>query len=166
MSTGQSRTARPAESWKLDQESLERWGAELGRAAIEADAFVCLSGPLGAGKSTLVRAACRGVGVVGSVPSPTFTLVNRHETPDGRLLWHADLYRLDSPAELIDAGWPELLEGDGAVFVEWAERAGDWLPADRWDVALEFTSQPEIRRVSIRSAGGASRPPRLPEDPC
>jgi tRNA threonylcarbamoyladenosine biosynthesis protein TsaE len=166
VSPERAKTARARSSRELDQQSLERWGAELGRAAVEAEAFVCLHGPLGAGKSTLVRAACRAVGVTGSVPSPTFTLVICHETSDGRPVWHADLYRLEAPALLVDAGWPELLEAEGAVFVEWAERAGDWLPADRWEVELEFTKQPETRRVSIRTAGAASPPPSPPEVPC
>jgi tRNA threonylcarbamoyladenosine biosynthesis protein TsaE len=151
---------------ELDEPSLQSWGGELGRAAIEADSFVCLYGPLGAGKSTVVRAACRGVGVAGAIPSPTFTLLIRHETPDGRSVWHADLYRLDSPGLLVDAGWPELLEAEGPVFVEWAERAASWLPADRWDVELEFTMQPETRRVSIRAVGEAPPPPWPPEEPC
>ena len=151
---------------ELDQQSLECWGAELGCAAVEGRVFVCLYGPLGAGKSTVVRAACRGAGVTGPIPSPTFTLLNRHETPAGQPVWHADLYRLDQPELLVDAGWPELLEAEGAVFVEWAERAAEWLPADRWDVALEFTEQPATRRVSIRSIGAAPPPPGLPDVPC
>lgn len=150
----------------LDQQALERWGAELGRAAIEGCVFVCLYGPLGAGKSTVVRAACRGAGVTGPIPSPTFTLLNRHETPAGHPVWHADLYRLNEPGLLVNAGWPELLEADGAVFVEWAERAAEWLPADRWDVELEFTDQPATRRVSIRSMGAAPLPPFPPVVPC
>lgn len=166
MSPERANTAPTGTSREFDQQSLERWGAELGRAAIEAKAFVCLYGPLGAGKSTLVRAACRGVGVAGSVPSPTFTLVIRHESSDGRPVWHADLYRLETSALLVDAGWPELLEGEETVFVEWADRAGDWLPADRWDIELGFTQQPETRRVSIRSAGAAPPPPCPPKVPC
>jgi tRNA threonylcarbamoyl adenosine modification protein YjeE len=100
------------------------------------------------------------------VPSPTFTLVNRHETPAGQTVWHADLYRLDHPELLVDAGWPELLEADGAVFVEWAERAAKWLPADRWDVSLEFTAQPATRGVTVRSVGAAPPLPELPGVPC
>lgn len=150
----------------LDQPSLERWGALLGRAAVESEAFVCLSGPLGAGKSTLVRAACRGAGIEGAVPSPTFTILNRHQTSDDLRIWHADLYRLESPDLLVDAGWPELLEAEGAVFVEWAERAGEWLPSARWEVSLEFADRPDTRRVSIRSVGAVSMPPVPGEDTC
>ena len=153
-------------SCELAQPALEAWAAELGRAAVAREAFVCLYGPLGAGKSTVVRAACRGAGVEGPIPSPTFTLVNRHTTASGRPAWHADLYRLESPALLVDAGWPELLEGEGAVFVEWADRAGDWLPPDRWEVELSFTDRPDVRAVTVRSVGDVETPPVPVEDPC
>ncbi|MDT8436068.1 MAG: tRNA (adenosine(37)-N6)-threonylcarbamoyltransferase complex ATPase subunit type 1 TsaE [Gemmatimonadota bacterium] len=143
----------------LDEPSLAAWAGELGRAAVRHGAFVCLHGPLGAGKSTVVRAACRGAGVKGVVPSPTFTLVTRHRTPDGTEIQHADLYRIESPALLTEAGWPELLESAGAVFVEWAERAGPHLPAERWEVHLSFAAEPDRRRVEVRRAGGA---PPLP----
>lgn len=148
----------------LAEPALRAWGAELGRAAQAGEVFVALYGELGAGKSTLVRAACRALGVTGSVPSPTFTLVNVHAGTEGPVR-HADLYRLDAPVgsrTLIDAGWPELLEAEGPVFVEWAERAADWLPADRWDVELRHVEDPALRAVSIERRGGAPAPPALP----
>ncbi|MFW6040013.1 MAG: tRNA (adenosine(37)-N6)-threonylcarbamoyltransferase complex ATPase subunit type 1 TsaE [Gemmatimonadota bacterium] len=146
----------------LREPELRRWGADLGRAAQLHAVFVALYGELGAGKSTLVRAACRSLGVAGHVPSPTFTLVNLHEGEEGPI-HHVDLYRLEPPVEsrtLVDAGWPEVLEADGPVFVEWADRAGDWLPADRWDVRLRRASDPEVREVSIEERGAAPRAPR------
>lgn len=151
---------------ELEEAALKAWAAEVGRAASRRGRFVCLYGPLGAGKSTFVRAACRAAGVEGSIPSPTFTLVNRHRTATGATIWHADLYRLDSPDLLLDVGWPGLLDGDGTVFVEWAERAGDWLPADRWEVRLRFTGTPDRRRVEIRSLGECELPPEPQVEPC
>ncbi len=150
----------------LDESSLEAWAAEVGRAAIRTGRFVCLSGPLGAGKSTFVRAACRAAGVEGPIPSPTFTLVNRHRTTSGDEIWHADLYRLESPELLVDVGWPELVDSDTAVFVEWAERAEDWLPADRWEVRLDFAERPDQRRVEIRHSGECEPPPAPRVDSC
>lgn len=145
----------------LTEPELCAWGAELGRSA-QADAvFVALYGELGAGKSTLVRAACRSLGVAGHVPSPTFTLVNLHEGEEGPI-HHVDLYRLEPPVDartLIDAGWPEVLEAEGPVFVEWADRAGDWLPADRWDVRLRRVADPGRREVSIEKRGAVAPPP-------
>ncbi|HSM08038.1 MAG TPA: tRNA (adenosine(37)-N6)-threonylcarbamoyltransferase complex ATPase subunit type 1 TsaE [Gemmatimonadota bacterium] len=146
----------------LNESELRGWGAELGRAAGADAVFVALYGELGAGKSTLVRAACRSLGVAGQVPSPTFTLVNLHEGEEGPI-HHVDLYRLEPPVEprtLIDAGWPEVLEADGPVFVEWADRAGDWLPPDRWDVRLRRATDPKIREVSIEERGAVPRAPR------
>lgn len=147
---------------RLREPELRSWGADLGRAAQVDAVFVALYGELGAGKSTLVRAACRSLGVAGHVPSPTFTLVNLHEGEEGPI-HHVDLYRLEPPVEprtLVDAGWPEVLEADGPVFVEWADRAGDWLPPDRWDVRLRRATDPEVREVSIEERGAAPRAPR------
>lgn len=157
-------TAVDARPVALREPELRAWARELGRDAGAGGVFVALYGELGAGKSTLVRAACRALGVGGTVPSPTFTLVNLHEGTLGPVR-HADLYRLDPPVDgrtLVDAGWPELLEAEGPVFVEWAERAGDWLPADRWDVRLRRVADADIREVDVARRGGAPPPPWPP----
>jgi tRNA threonylcarbamoyladenosine biosynthesis protein TsaE len=146
----------------LTESELRAWGAVLGRSAQADGVFVALYGELGSGKSTLVRAACRALGVMGHVPSPTFTLVNLHEGEEGPI-HHVDLYRLEPPVDsrtLIDAGWPEVLEADGPVFVEWADRAEDWLPADRWDVRLRRAADPSLREASAEARGAA--PPAPP----
>ncbi|RME95845.1 MAG: tRNA (adenosine(37)-N6)-threonylcarbamoyltransferase complex ATPase subunit type 1 TsaE [Verrucomicrobia bacterium] len=94
-----------------------RWGEEAVRGMVFA-----LTGDLGAGKTQLVRGLAAGLGSPARVSSPTFVLV--HEYGGGRLpLFHLDLYRLSSPAEVIDAGLAEyLLDPDGVTVVEWAER--------------------------------------------
>ena len=154
---------------RLCEAQLVTWGETLGRAADSGAVFVALYGELGAGKSTLARAACRGLGIAGTIPSPTFTLINVHRT-NGGVLHHADLYRIDPDlgeralqAVLVDAGWPGLLESDDPVFVEWADRAAGWLPADRWDIWLAFSPDPSTRDVSIVRRGTAPPPP---EPPC
>lgn len=138
---------------------LEAWGRELGRMALEAGVFVCLYGDLGAGKSTLARAACRGAGVEGAIPSPTFTLVNLYVGAGGAPVRHADLYRIEDPKELTDMGWQDLVECEEVVFVEWADRAAGHLPEDRWDVRLDFPGDPSRRRVTGAARGSA---PPLP----
>ena len=84
----------------------------------------------------------------------------------GDVIWHADLYRLESPELLVDVGWPELVDSDNVVFVEWAERAENWLPADRWEVRLDFADRPDERRVEIRHSGECEPPPAPMVDPC
>jgi tRNA threonylcarbamoyladenosine biosynthesis protein TsaE len=102
----------PAETEALG----ERWG----RAA-QAGLVLALSGDLGAGKTQLVKGLARGLGVAVRVHSPTFTLVN--EYAGGRLrLFHLDLYRLETPAQLRSAGVEEYLQPDGVAVIEWAER--------------------------------------------
>lgn len=147
----------------LDEDELTGWGRALGRALTEPGegpgAFVALFGPLGAGKTTLVRAACRGAGVEGKVRSPTFTLHNHHRPRGRRPVHHVDLYRLDGPEQLDDLGWEELLDAEGVVFVEWAERAGDRLPRERWEVRLAMADAPDRRIVEAVRRGAA---PELP----
>lgn len=148
--------------WRLDEESLRAWGRRLGAAAARDRVFVALLGPLGAGKSTLARAAARGAGVVGAVPSPTYTLVNEHPLPaddGGATFFHVDLYRLSDGRALDEIGWDRLLAAHGPVFVEWADRAGGALPADRWEVRLGIPPDRSLRRVELRREGEAPAPP-------
>jgi len=106
---------------------------------------VALWGGLGAGKTTLARDILRALGVTENVPSPTFTLVQGYETPRLNLA-HFDLYRLMQPRELEELGFREALE-DGAVLVEWPERAPDYLPDDTLHLRLSLDG--ETRRVKI-----------------
>ena len=103
----------------------EALGESWGRAA-QAGLVLALSGDLGAGKTQLVKGLARGLGVAVRVHSPTFTLVN--EYAGGRLrLFHLDLYRLETPAQLRSAGVEEYLQPDGVAVIEWAERLGEEL---------------------------------------
>ena len=106
----------------------EALGEKFGRAA-ERGLVIGLRGELGAGKTQFVRGLARGLGIAGRVHSPTFTLVN--EYGGGRLkLFHLDLYRLETLAQILSAGIEEFLQPDGVAVIEWAERleAGSWKP--------------------------------------
>jgi tRNA threonylcarbamoyladenosine biosynthesis protein TsaE len=95
----------------------ERWGREIRPRTV-----LGLSGDLGAGKTQFVIGLARGLGIETRVQSPTFALVN--EYPGGRLrLTHLDLYRLETPAQIVAAGLEEyFLDPTGVVVVEWCER--------------------------------------------
>lgn len=95
-------------------------GEEWGRAA-QRGLVIGLTGGLGAGKTQLVKGIARGLGVTTRIHSPTFTLVN--EYGGGRMkLFHLDVYRLDSQAQILGAGLEEFLQPDGVTVIEWAER--------------------------------------------
>jgi tRNA threonylcarbamoyladenosine biosynthesis protein TsaE len=122
-------------------------GEQFGRAA-RRGWVIALSGDLGAGKTQFVKGLARGLGCAGRVHSPTFTLVNEYE--GGRLrLFHLDLYRLETPEQILSAGIEEFLSPDGVAVVEWAERIADCrLPiADFKTVKIEIISETERRII-------------------
>jgi tRNA threonylcarbamoyl adenosine modification protein YjeE len=114
-------------------------------------------------RAPLARAIARGAGVEGAMPSPTFNLLFRYPARDGGEVAHLDLYRLRDPEELWELGWEELGQGAEIVMVEWPERAGEHLPADRWDIHL-LAPEPgsSLRMVQIHRVGA---PPHLPGFP-
>jgi len=145
----------PAETESLG----ERWGRAMKHGRV-----IGLSGDLGAGKTQLVKGIARGLGVAVRVHSPTFTLVN--EYGGGRLrLFHLDLYRLETPGQIISAGLEEFLQPDGVAVIEWAERlfanehpisniqhpTSNWQPNVRW-VKIEIVGDTE-RRIDYDDLG-------------
>ena len=89
---------------------------------------VCLEGDLGAGKTTFTQGLAAALGVPGRVTSPTFCIVQEHQSPDV-LLVHMDLYRLHGEDDVLAIGWEDYLAAGAIIVVEWPERAGDELPA-------------------------------------
>jgi tRNA threonylcarbamoyladenosine biosynthesis protein TsaE len=117
-----------------DEAATARLGEAIARL-LRAGETVCLSGPLGAGKSTLARALIRALTTAEEdVPSPTFTLVQFYDGARLKIA-HFDLYRLSSPDEAYEIGLDEALD-DGAALIEWPERLEGRLPADRLDVEI------------------------------
>lgn len=145
----------------LTEAELRDWGERFGRQ-LRAPAVVTLAGDLGAGKTTLVQAICRGLGVTGDVTSPTFALVHEYEGR-GATVYHLDLYRLQRESELEALGWDDILAADGVVLVEWPERAAGLIPRDHIPIRLEHLPDDSTRRalyagghVGAQSFGGDS----------
>jgi len=136
--------------FRLDHEAdTQRLGAALA-GELRAHEAICLSGPLGAGKSSLARGLIRALaGADTEAPSPTFTLVQTYATPRFPLA-HFDLYRLARPEEALELGLDDALD-EGAAVIEWAEKLGHHLPANRLDV--ELTIQGAARRARLRPRG-------------
>jgi len=131
-----------------DQAATEALGARIA-AGIGPGDTVALEGDLGAGKTTLARAILRALGVTGAVPSPTFTLVQHYET--ARLpVSHYDLYRIEQAEELDELGLEEAL-ANGALLIEWPERAGNRLPPDALQVSLAMDRQQRV--ATLRGPG-------------
>ena len=129
----------------LGAADTEALGALLARA-LQAGDVVCLWGSLGAGKTTLARGLIRALmGPGQEAPSPTFTLVQTYDAPDFPLS-HLDLYRLSDPEEVRELGLDEALE-DGAAVIEWPERLGPRLPADRLDIRLRIEAEGRVAEV-------------------
>ncbi len=146
----------------VTEAELVRWGTRIGREIL-GPVFLGLRGPLGAGKSVLARAVARGAGVEGPLPSPTFNLVFRYESRRLIPVVHIDLYRVADLSELGELGWEDLGADGELVLVEWAERAGDRLPHDRWEIELGVPeNDPLLRVVSVNRFGS---PPHLPGFP-
>lgn len=110
---------------------------------------VALEGELGSGKTAMVQGLAKGLGLnPKEVRSPTFAIVQEHR--GGRVpLCHADLYRL-APAETVQLGLEEYWssEGEWIVAIEWAERAGKWIPANRLDIEFQIVSRHQ-RKISF-----------------
>lgn len=137
-----------------DLAATEALAATFAACAHRGEALL-LSGPLGVGKTAFARAFVRAwLGdPAAEVPSPTFTLVQPYEGPRGTV-WHIDLYRLGDPGELLELGIEQAL-AETVLLVEWPDRLGSWLPADRLDLtfALWQTGDEETRSVRLEGHG-------------
>ncbi|QJE74297.1 tRNA (adenosine(37)-N6)-threonylcarbamoyltransferase complex ATPase subunit type 1 TsaE [Aerophototrophica crusticola] len=114
--------------------------------------MVALRGDLGAGKTAFARALVRFLSgdPEEEVPSPTFTLVQTYALPSLEL-WHFDLYRLTAPEEVMELGWEEV-RAEACALVEWPDRLGSLLPADRLDITLRTTG-PTSRVAELAGFG-------------
>ncbi len=141
------------ESFQSTSEQQTRDAARSLAPLLRRGDVVALYGELGAGKTQFVKGLCDGFHVHDAVTSPTFVILNRYSGIDGEnkeiLLFHFDLYRVQSAEEIYDLGYEEFLFGSGICVVEWAERLGSLLPPRRYDVKILFEKSADERRISI-----------------
>lgn len=132
---------------KLSEKELRAWGEELGRAALP-PLLITLTGELGVGKTTLAQSICRGYGVVEEVTSPTYALVHQYSAPKSAV-FHVDLYRIESPDQLTNIGWDEIVAARSLILVEWPERADARLPEDHLPIDLDYMPDDPTRRILL-----------------
>lgn len=118
----------------MDAEATARLGRALAELLRPND-VVTLSGPLSAGKTTLVRGLLEALGHKGEVPSPSFAIVQPYEALS-LPVWHVDLYRIEGPDEIEELGLDDV-RGDGVLIVEWPEHAGRELWPEALALSLE-----------------------------
>ena len=133
-------------------EAMEKLGADLAQR-FQAGLVIFLHGPLGAGKTTLVRGMLRGLGHPGATKSPTYTLVEPYRLA-GMEVYHFDLYRLRDPEELEFIGLRDYLEGGGVCLVEWAERGAGRLPPPDIEISIGQAGAGRMVRLQAHSEPG------------
>ena len=133
----------------VGEEAMMGFGARLA-AVTGAVGVIFLEGDLGAGKTTLSRGLIRGLGHVGAVKSPTFTLVEPYEMGTLRA-YHFDLYRLVDPEELEYLGIRDYLEEDALCLIEWPERGAGFLPKP--DLTITIRPQAQGRSLLLSPQG-------------
>ncbi len=146
-----------------DEAATARLAESLAARARKGDVFA-LFGALGSGKTAFARAFINALPAPGAtvpvsglaatpeeVPSPTFTLLQTYERAPAPV-WHFDLYRLVRPDEVYELGFEDAL-GEGIVLIEWPERLGPLLPAERLELRFDFAECAEARRVTLTGTG-------------
>jgi len=133
-----------------DEAAAHALGAALAAVAQPGD-VIALSGPLGAGKTSIARGVLAALGLAGEAPSPSFAIVQPYDPPEVRLsVLHVDLYRIEDWQEALELGLDEA--DDALLLVEWPERLGD----DHWPDALWL-------RLAFDEAGGRRLTARVPD---
>ncbi len=130
---------------------LGRWLASL----LKPGMVIFLKGDLGAGKTTLVRAVLRALGVMGPVKSPTYTLLEFYVT--SRLnLYHFDFYRFNNPKEWLEAGFRDYFSTHTICLVEWPEKAGDLLPSPDLTISIDFAGEGRTLKLAAETTKGGA----------
>jgi tRNA threonylcarbamoyladenosine biosynthesis protein TsaE len=111
---------------------------------------ILFHGEMGVGKTTLIKALAKTLGVKDATSSPTFSLVNEYQTSENRLLYHFDVYRLKNESEAYDMGIEDYLYSGNWCFIEWAEKIPNLIPEQHSVIELKLAADGK-REVLLRS---------------
>lgn len=108
--------------------------------------IILFNGPMGAGKTTFIKALVQNLGVTDVANSPTFSIVNEYETKNKETVYHFDLYRLKDEEEAYDFGIDEYLNSDNWCFIEWPEKTPNLIPDEHHTITFELIDE-KTRKV-------------------
>lgn len=128
----------------------EKVGYTLGKL-LSGGEVLCMTGDLGAGKTTMTQSIAKGLEVEDYVTSPTFTIINEYK---GRFsLYHFDVYRINDVDEMYDLGYEEYFYSDGVSIIEWADIIEEILPKERLNIEINKKDNNESREIIISGSG-------------
>jgi len=128
----------------------ERLGYTLGKLLTGGE-VICMTGDLGAGKTTMTQSIAKGLDVDDYVTSPTFTIINEYK---GRCpLYHFDVYRINDVDEMYDLGYEEYFYSDGVSIIEWADIIKEILPQERLNIEINKKDGIDNREIIIHGNG-------------
>lgn len=107
--------------------------------------FFAFYGEMGAGKTTFIKQFCKTLGVTETVSSPTYSIVNEYDLPDGKKVFHFDFYRIKNINEAFDMGAEEYFYSKNYCLVEWPQKIAELLPSNL--VKVTITAMPNGQRV-------------------
>lgn len=142
-----------------DEIEMQAFGETLARVCSDT-LVIYLHGPLGAGKTTLVRGLLRGLGYTGSVKSPTYTLVETYDYASGAV-FHFDFYRLSDPLELEYMGIQDYFKPHAICLIEWPDKGSGLLPAPDVDCYIDYQAEGRKLLLQARSRYGKQMLERL-----
>ncbi len=104
---------------------------------------------MGAGKTTLIKAICKELGILENISSPTYSIVNEYRTPQNDSIFHFDFYRLQAEEEALDIGTEEYLDSGALCLIEWPNKIASLLPTDVMDIHIKVKEN-NLREISIK----------------
>ncbi|SDZ18164.1 tRNA threonylcarbamoyladenosine biosynthesis protein TsaE [Proteiniborus ethanoligenes] len=128
----------------------ENLGLMIGKL-LKGGEVICMTGDLGAGKTTLTQSIAKGLDIEDYVTSPTFTIINEYK---GRCdLYHFDVYRIGDIEEMYDLGYEEYFYSDGVAIIEWADIIEEILPDERLNITISKKDYMDSREITIEGKG-------------